>query len=213
MLFNKITWFTDPHWAHPFSVIRNDKSKRNETKRDETKQKSEPHKVGGKTGRGTRQNNDAYKYTTNLQIALMFKDPRTSGSDWKGSPSSVVFYDIHVCIKHINARTKLSEKWGKTLVKTMQDETKQARLEKCPHYSSWNKSKVKHMLVNQNRYETVFFVSKFKISKQLCQVYAKTLYLILVKLKPKCWSLKWIGVPEARQHFMFQLHNIKLKTP
>ena len=69
------------------------------------------------------------------------------------------------------------------------------------------------MLVNQNRYETVFFVSKFKISKQLYQVYAKTLYLILVKLKPKCWSLKRIGVPEARQHFMFQLHNIKLKTP
>ena len=80
---------------------------------------------GRKTGRGTGQNKDVYKYTANLQIALMFKDPRTSGSDWKGSPSSVVFYDIHVCIKHINARTKLSEKWGKTLVKTMQDETKQ----------------------------------------------------------------------------------------
>ena len=100
----------DPHWAHPFSVIHNDKSKQNKTERDETKHKSEPHKVGGKTGRGTGQNKDVYKYTANLQIALMFKDPLTSGSDWEGSPSSVVFYDIHVCIKHINARTKLSEK-------------------------------------------------------------------------------------------------------
>ena len=45
------------------------------------KQKSEPHKVGGKTGRGTGQNKDVYKYTANLQIALMFKDPLTSGSD------------------------------------------------------------------------------------------------------------------------------------
>ena len=117
MLFNKITWFTDPHWAHPFSVIRNDKSKRNKTERDETKQRSEPHKVGGKNRRGTGQNKDVYKYTTNLQIALKFKDPLTSGSDWEGSPSSAVFYDIHVCTKHINTCTKLIENGGKYLSK------------------------------------------------------------------------------------------------
>ena len=59
---------------------------------------------GRKTGRGTGQNKDVYKYTANLQIALMFKDPLTSGSDWEGSPSSVVFNGIHECTKLMETR-------------------------------------------------------------------------------------------------------------
>ena len=56
-------------------------TKASKTKQNETKQKPKSHMVSGKTGRGIGQNKNVYNYTTNLQIALMFKDPLTSGSD------------------------------------------------------------------------------------------------------------------------------------
>ena len=92
-----------------------EQAKRNRTRQNKTEVRAT--QGGRKTGRGTGQNRDVYKYTANLQIALMFKGPLTSGSDWEGSPSSAEFYDIHVCIKHINTCTKLSEKWVKHLSK------------------------------------------------------------------------------------------------
>ena len=96
-----------------YVMTRASKTKQNETNKTEVR----ATQGGRKTGRGTGQNKDVYKYTTNLQIALMFKDPLTSGSDWEGSPSSAVFYDIHVCTKHINTYTKLIENGGKHLSK------------------------------------------------------------------------------------------------
>ena len=58
-------------------MTRASKTKRNETNKTEVR----ATQGGRKTGRGTGQNKDVYKYTANLQISLMFKDPLTSGSD------------------------------------------------------------------------------------------------------------------------------------
>ena len=65
----------NPHWAHPFSVIRDDKSKQNETEQNKTKTRVTQGER--ETDRGTRQNKNVYNYTTNLHIVHIFKDPRT----------------------------------------------------------------------------------------------------------------------------------------
>ena len=65
---------------------------------------------GRETGRESGQNKSVYKYTTSLQTVLMLKDPLTSGSDWKGSLSSVVFNVTHECTKHIDTYTELFRK-------------------------------------------------------------------------------------------------------
>ena len=79
-----------------------EQAERNRTRQSKTEVRAT--QGGRKTGRGTGQNKDVYKYTANLQIALMFKDPLTSGSDWEGSPSSVVFNGIHECTKLMETR-------------------------------------------------------------------------------------------------------------
>ena len=89
--YRNISWFVDPHWAHPFSVIHDDESKQRQSKARQSKVKARTTLGGRETGRETGQSKDVYKYTTNLQIVHIFKDPQINGSDWKGNPSSVVF--------------------------------------------------------------------------------------------------------------------------
>ena len=84
-----------------YMMTRASKDKARQAKRNESPSHT---RWAGKPAAEPEQNKNVYKYTTYLQIVLMFKDPLTSGSDWEGSPSSVVFNGIHECTKLMETR-------------------------------------------------------------------------------------------------------------
>ena len=56
----------------------------------------------------------------------------------------------------------------------------------------------------------IFFVLRLSFSKTDPQVYAKTLRLIIVHLKPKYRCSKIIWCSEVIRYFKFHVHNTKI---
>ena len=68
----------------------------------------------------------------------------------------------------------------------------------------------KLILVSQNQYKNDILHIRTKFFKTDPQVYAKTLCLIIVYLKPKYRCLKIVWCSEVIRYFKFQVHNTKI---
>ena len=180
------------------------------TKQSKTKRNKGPSHTrwAGKPAVEPRQNNDVYNYTTNLQIVHMFKDPLTSGSDWEGSPSSMVFDWIYECTKQSDTYTKQIENRGKALIKTKLSKSKQnsisfskSSIRGDSPTSSWNTSKMKLILINQNMCEMIFFVFKSSFQNNFLKYTLRSFILIFCEIETQMLEFKTNWCPRSQTTF------------